>query len=299
MVAGPVARRLVEARHHRLEGRHRLAALHQRGADGRGQDRLAHAGVRAGDEQPAQGRVAVRPRRGARRRRAGERGVSAPSRAERSSAGRTAAASAPAASRSSDRVCEAITASRRREVPAGTVGGRIAWANTPRSSARSLARDRLGGVAHDERHDLRLRVPDGQAVSAERLAQHVPVALELLDAARLLAQQAERRHRRRHRGRGQRGGEDQRPRRVDQVLGQRALAADVGAVGAERLAERAHDHVHLVLEPGGRDRAAALGAERRRCRGPRPRARGRRSAAPAPRSPRAGPRRRPSRRRRR
>jgi hypothetical protein len=36
-------------------------------------------------------------------------------------------------------VCEAITASRSREVPAGTVGGRIAWAKIPRSSARSLA----------------------------------------------------------------------------------------------------------------------------------------------------------------
>jgi hypothetical protein len=30
-----------------------------------------------------------------------------------------------------------MTASRSREVPSGTVGGRIAWANTPRSSARS------------------------------------------------------------------------------------------------------------------------------------------------------------------
>jgi hypothetical protein len=37
-------------------------------------------------------------------------------------------------------VWEAITASRRRELPAGTVGGRIAWAKMPFSSARSLAR---------------------------------------------------------------------------------------------------------------------------------------------------------------
>jgi hypothetical protein len=50
-----------------------------------------------------------------------------------------ASASTRAASRSSDLVCEAITARRSRDVPAGTVGGRIAWANTPRSSARSQA----------------------------------------------------------------------------------------------------------------------------------------------------------------
>ena len=39
--------------------------------------------------------------------------------------------------RSSLFVCEAITARRRREVPSGTVGGRIAWANTPFSMPRS------------------------------------------------------------------------------------------------------------------------------------------------------------------
>ena len=42
-----------------------------------------------------------------------------------------------AASRSSPRVCDAITARRSREVPSGTVGGRMAWAKTPRSSAAS------------------------------------------------------------------------------------------------------------------------------------------------------------------
>ena len=37
------------------------------------------------------------------------------------------------------------------------------------------------------------------------------------------------------------------------------VAAGVGAVGAERLAERADDDVHLALEPGLRDGAAAPG----------------------------------------
>ena len=54
-------------------------------------------------------------------------------------------ASTRAASRSSARVCEAITASRRREVPAGTVGGRIAWAKTPCSSAFALASSAASG----------------------------------------------------------------------------------------------------------------------------------------------------------
>ena len=37
-------------------------------------------------------------------------------------------------------MCEAITARRRRELPGGTVGGRIAWAKTPRASAPSQTR---------------------------------------------------------------------------------------------------------------------------------------------------------------
>ena len=37
--------------------------------------------------------------------------------------------------------------------------------------------------------------------------------------------------------------------------------ADVGAVAAERLAERADDHVHLAAEPGLGDRAAAARAQ--------------------------------------
>ena len=56
----------------------------------------------------------------------------------REEAGISEASTRPA-SRSSDFVCDAMTASRSRELPAGTVGGRIAWAKIPRSSARSLA----------------------------------------------------------------------------------------------------------------------------------------------------------------
>jgi hypothetical protein len=55
VVGRPVARWLVEAGDHRLERRHRRAASGQRRADGGRDDRLADAGVGAGDEQPAQG----------------------------------------------------------------------------------------------------------------------------------------------------------------------------------------------------------------------------------------------------
>ena len=59
-------------------------------------------------------------------------------------------------------------------------------------------------------------------------------------------------------GRRQRGGVDQRAGAVDEVLRHRRVAAGEGAVGAERLAERADHHVHLALEPElGHEAAAA------------------------------------------
>ena len=42
-----------------------------------------------------------------------------------------------AASRRSSGACEASDTTRRRELPSGTVGGRIAWANAPRRRAAS------------------------------------------------------------------------------------------------------------------------------------------------------------------
>ena len=95
-----------------------------------------------------------------------------------------------AASRSSERVCDAITASRSRDVSAGTVGGRMAWANTPRSSARSLALTASAASPTISGTICVSESPIGQALGDQRLAQHRGVALELLHAARLLAEQA-------------------------------------------------------------------------------------------------------------
>ena len=105
-------------------------------------------------------------------------------------------------------------------------------------------------------------VRHGQALFRQRLPQHRCVALQLLHAPRLLAQQLERRHRGRHGRWRQRGGEDQRARGVDQVLRHLLVAAHVGPVGAERLAEGADDHVDLVLQPRLGHRAAPVRPDR-------------------------------------
>ena len=54
----------------------------------------------------------------------------------------------------------------------------------------------------------------------------------------------------------------QRARAVDEVARHHVVAGHEAAVGAERQAERAGDHVDLALEPGLGDRAAAARAER-------------------------------------
>ena len=51
------------------------------------------------------------------------------------------------------------------------------------------------------------------------------------------------------------------PGAVDEELGQLGRPADVGAVAAEGLAERADQDVHLVLEAGRGDRAAPAGSQ--------------------------------------
>ena len=112
-----------------------------------------------------------------------------------------------------------------RACPPGTVGGRIAWANTPRSSARSQAAIAASASPTTSGTICVVGLRHRQALLRQRLAQHRRVALQLLDAPRLLAQQLERRQRRRHGRRRQRGREDQRARGVDQVLGHRAVAA--------------------------------------------------------------------------
>ncbi len=50
-------------------------------------------------------------------------------------------------------LCAALRVMRRREVPAGTVGGRIAPINRPRSRSRSLRASARAGVSHQQRLD--------------------------------------------------------------------------------------------------------------------------------------------------
>ena len=155
-----------------------------------------------------------------------------------------------AAKRSSVAVCDAIAVSRSREVPAGTVGGRIACANTPARSPRWHRRTPSRSSPTIERHDLHVAVLDAEALLSERAAQRARVRGEPLDAVRTLLEQLERRQRAGDRRRRGRRREDQRARGVEQVADISPRRAHVRAVGAERLAERADDHVDLALEAG-------------------------------------------------
>ena len=134
---------------HRLDRRHPLAPRPQ----GRG-ERRGHTVLPTPVSVPVTKSAAQRPLRRFRERVA-HRHAAAPARA--ASCAVTIGSAAPgwkpaaiaardsvwAASRSSPRVCDAITARRSREVPSGTVGGRMAWAKTPaleRRLAHRIAR---------------------------------------------------------------------------------------------------------------------------------------------------------------
>ena len=120
---------------------------------------------------------------------------------------------------------------------------------------------RQPGVADHERDDVRVGAGDLEALARELGAQQLRVGLQLLDPARLLAQQLERRHRGGDDGRGRGGGGRQRARVGGEVAGERAVAGRERAVGAERGGERADDDVDLALEAGGGDRAAPVRAD--------------------------------------
>ena len=119
------------------------------------------------------------------------------------------------------------------------------------------------GVADDQRHDLRLRARDVEALARELVAQRRGVVGQPLDAARLLLRAARAPPSPPPRPAG--------GRPVEKISGRalltryprhRVVAGDERAVGAERLAERADDHVDLALEPGLGDGAAAARPER-------------------------------------
>ena len=106
------------------------------------------------------------------------------------------------------------------------------------------------GVAHDQRHDRALTGWDREPLVAERVTQRLGIAAHALDPAGVLAHQVERGQCRGDDRRRGPGGEDQRARDVHEVSGHLRVAAGVGAVGAERLAEGPDDDVHLALEAG-------------------------------------------------
>ncbi len=150
---------------------------------------------------------------------------------------------------------------RRRQVPGGTVGGRIACAKTPSASRRSQSAiassaspitsgtiwvsDPIGSSPSE-------RSPSRSAAAfACRRSTRSGRSASSSSAAGAAATAG-----------GRRGGrEDERPGGVDEEVHQLTRAADVGAVAAERLAERADDHVDLVGESGRRDRAAPAGSD--------------------------------------
>ncbi len=72
---------------------------------------------------------------------------------------------------------------------------------------------------------------------------------------------AERCQRGSDRGRRRRGGVDEGPGRIEEELGDLAGRAHVGAVAAERLAERSHHHVHLPGKARRGHRAPAAGTK--------------------------------------
>ena len=112
-------------------------------------------------------------------------------------------------------------------------------------------------------------------------------------------EQLQRRRGRRDRRRRRGGGEDEGAGAVDQVVDRLGVGADVGAVGAERLAEGADDDVDLAAEAGGGDRTAPAGADRAGGVGLVDHQPAAVAASQLQRAPAAGRRRRPSRRRRR
>ena len=198
----------------------------QRRGDRRGDHGLADPGVGPGDEEAAQRPLRALPRarraRGAAAARARAAscavtiGSAAPGWKPAASAAR---ASVWAASRSSPRVCEAITASRSREVPSGTVGGRIAWAKTPALERRLADRHRQVRRRRRQRHDLGLRAGDLEALAGE-LGRAASSALAWSFSTRrgCSRSSSSAASAPATAGGGRRGREDQRARGVDEVL---------------------------------------------------------------------------------
>ena len=135
---------------------------------------------------------------------------------------------------------------RRRAVPSGTVGGRIAGTSRPRCSRCALqasARCALPAISGW------MGVVDS---SSGRPSWPAPAPkprhqrLHVLAPPGLGPRQAQGGARGLGQRRRQRGGVDVAARVLDQRLDQRLAAGDEGAEAAQRLAQRAHQHRHRV-----------------------------------------------------
>ena len=153
-------------------------------------------------------------------------------------------------------LCAADSVTRRRLVPTGTVGGRMAGTHSPSSSSAAEA-DERGLLAAEHHRDDRARMsgrceaglghPVDQGGEAAR--QGGPFGG---------AQDAERGERRRGVGRRRRGGEDVRAGPVDDEVDHVPGRRHETAQRAQRLGERADPHDHPARGP---DRRREVGAE--------------------------------------
>ena len=115
--------------------------------------------------------------------------------------------------------------------------------------------------ADQDRHDRGLRRPDVEAQASEPVVQPAGIGPEPVPPLGLVLEHLQRGEHAGGVGRGQRGGEDERPtvvaEVVDDAVGRRHEPADRG----QRLGEGARDDVHLVRQPEVRRGAVAVRAQ--------------------------------------
>src|SRR5262245_47876819 len=150
-----------------------------------------------------------------------------------------------------------------REVSLG-VGGHAARPEERSSSRRGRGYDRIYEdafllkpprhpkravvVADDDGDDWRLGLARVKAEARQPIHQETRVAPELLPALGLVHHDVDRGGRGGDRCRRERGREDQAPSGVTNMVDDRSLTRDEAADRSQRLGERPHHEVHIVLE---------------------------------------------------
>ena len=220
VIGGAAGLRLVEPGDDRLErGDVARPSARSAAASAAASTVLPTPGVGAGDEEAAHARARLRGLAlDVERARRTSRGGVARGRhrarprpgGSRPAARRGRARARPRAARPC--VCEAITARRRRDVPSGTVGGRIAWANTPRSIASSQIRIACSASPTTSGTIWVVEPATSKPSRASSSRSASPLACRRSTRCGLLGEQLERRQRPGHRRRRRRGREDERPR---------------------------------------------------------------------------------------